>query len=225
MPSKDENKEVKVPKESTSAPSAPIVIDRIGTETILVPIVGTSPLIVHNFSAKSKQQMLDAQQGRRTPKQIRDPQAEYEAAFYRLSAERFGFPITAFKAATIGAARFYGKDVSMTALRQFLFMRGEITDADPQQLTEIFGESKMREDVVRLGGASRSADLRYRPEFREWSAVLNITYVTSSLSRQSVLSLLDAGGMGIGVGEWRPEKRGEFGTYKIDDEKKIEVLV
>jgi len=79
----------------------------------------------------------------------------------------------------------------------------------------------MREDVVRLGGVSRSADLRYRPEFPEWSTALEVTYVLSSLSRDSVLSLIDAGGLGIGVGEWRPEHRGEFGTYMIDPSREV----
>jgi hypothetical protein len=200
-----------------------IHIAQIASETLAVPIVGTMPLIVHNFSEKSKRQMLDAQQGRKSPKATRDPQAEYEAAFYR-TKDGYGFPVTAFKAATIGAARFYGKDVSMTSLRQFMFMHGHISDNDPQSLVEIAGEPRMREDVVRLGGPSRSADLRYRPEFPEWSTTLEITYVKSSLSRDSVLSLIDAGGMGIGVGEWRPEKRGEFGTYRIDPTKNVEVI-
>jgi hypothetical protein len=200
-----------------------IEISRIGTETIRVPVIGTMPLIVHNFSAKAKRQMLDAQQGRKSPKEARDPQAEYESAFYR-TKDGYGFPVTAFKAATIGAARFYGKDVKMTELRQFIFMRGDISDRDPQALVEITGEPRMREDVVRLGGPSRSADLRYRPEFPEWSTVLEVTYVQSSLSRASLLSLIDAGGMGVGVGEWRPEKRGEFGTYCIDASREVEVL-
>lgn len=205
-----------------------IVIDQIAAETLLVPIKGTAPLIVHNFSEKSKRQMLEAQQGKKSPKQVRDPQAEYEAAFYRIEREDgttgYGFPVTAFKAATIGAARFYGKAIPMTTLRQSLFMHGELTKGDPQQLVEIIGEAQMREDVVRLGGPSRSADLRYRPEFYPWTATLRVTYVTSMLARQSVLSLIDAGGMGVGVGEWRPERRGEFGTYAIDLDRGVEVL-
>jgi hypothetical protein len=205
-----------------------ITIDKIDTETLMIPIVGTSPLIVHNFSEKSKRQMLEAQQGKKSVKQIRDPEAEYEAAFYRLTredgSEGFGFPVTAFKAATIGAARFYGKSVKMTELRQFLFFRGILSPSDPQQLVEILGEPRMREDVVRLSGPSRSADLRYRPEFWPWSASLEVTYVKTSLSRDSVLSLVDAGGLGVGVGEWRPEKRGEFGTYKIDVDKGVEIV-
>ncbi len=205
-----------------------IVIDRIAAQTLRVPIRGTAPLIVHNFSEKSKRQMLEAQQGKKKMKEARDPKAEYEAAFYRIAREDdvdgYGFPVTAFKSATVGAGRFYGKSVKMTELRQFIFMRGVLTKADPQQLIEIVGEPEMREDIVRLGGMSRSADLRYRPEFREWSAVLTVTYVTSSLSQSSVLSLIDAGGLGIGVGEWRPEKRGEFGTYEINQDLETEIV-
>jgi hypothetical protein len=203
--------------------SEAIQINKIASETISVPIVGTMPLIVHNFSEKSKRQMLDAQQGRKSPKQVRDPEAEYNAAFYK-TKDGYGFPVTAFKACTVGAARFYGRDVKMVELRQFMFFHGQLSDNDPQALIEIVGTPRMREDVVRLGGPSRSADLRYRPEFPEWSATLVVTYVTSSLSRASVLSLIDAGGMGIGIGEWRPEKRGEFGTFQIDPSKDVEVV-
>jgi hypothetical protein len=209
--------------------SAPMIsIDRIAKETLLVPVIGTSPLICHNFSSKSKAQMLDAQQGRKKIKQVRDPEAEYEASFYRIVQDdgevRFGMPVVAFKAATTSAARYYDKSVSMTALRQLLFFRGVYTPGDPQQLVEIVGEPRMREDIVRLGGVSRSADLRYRAEFSEWSATLQITYVTSSISRQSVLSLVDAGGLGVGVGEWRPERRGEFGTFMVDPRVEVSIL-
>lgn len=198
--------------------TAQIHINKIDTEILLIPIVGLTPLIVNKFSAKAQRQLLDAQQGRKSPKVARDPEAEFQAALYH-TKDGYGFPVTAFKAATVGAARFYGKDVKMTELRQFLFFKGLISDNDPQALVEIEGEPTMRQDTVRLAGVNRSADLRFRPQFTEWRALLNIRYVRSSLSRDSVVSLVDAGGMGIGVGEWRPEKRGEFGTYTIDESR------
>ena len=200
---------------------AQIQIDEIATETIQVPIIGTSPLIINRFSEKAKKQMLDAMQGRKTPKQPKDPEAEYEAAFHRLKDGRPGFPAIGFKAATVAGARFYGKDVPMTALRQFLFFRGEVGE-DGQQLVPVEGEPHMREDVVTVGRGG--ADLRYRPEFLEWSANLIVTYVTSALTRDSVVSLIDAGGLGVGVGEWRAQKGGDFGGYQVDVTKDIEIL-
>ena len=211
------------------ADAAPITIDRVSVETMLIPIVGTTPLIMHNFSEKARKQMLDGMQGKKAVKQPKDPQAEYEAAFYRIADEdsdrdRYGFPVVGFKAATIGGARFYGKSISMTALKQFLFYKGIMTKADPQMLVEIHGDPEMREDVVRLSGPSRSPDLRYRPMFRDWSTTLTVTYVKSSIDKSSVLSLIEAGGMGVGVGEWRPEKSGEFGTYRIDPEREVVII-
>ena len=208
-----------------SAPSkeevAEIQISRIAAETIEVPIIGTTPLIMHRFSEKAKRQMLDNMQGRKSPKETKDPAAEFDAAFYRMEDETPGFPVLGFKMATVGGARFYGKDVSMTALRQYLFFRGEIGQ-DGMTLVRIDGEATMREDVVRVGRGG--TDLRYRPEFREWSTTLTVTYVTSALTRDSVLSLIDAGGMGVGVGEWRPEKNGDNGTYRVDPDRTVEVL-
>lgn len=206
-----------------TAPQAPVVqIQRIAAETISVPIIGTAPLIVHRWSEKAKQQMLDAQQGRKTPKQIRDPQADYESSLYRLPQDRYGFPVLGFKAATVAAARFFGKSVKMTELRQFLFMTGELSEDGRDMLVPVTGEPKMREDMVRVGMGG--TDLRYRAEFREWSARLTVTYVTTALSRDSVLSLIDAGGLGVGVGEWRPEKRGQNGTYSIDESETVDVI-
>jgi hypothetical protein len=165
--------------------------------------------------------MLDAMQGRKSPKENKDPQAEYEAAFYRFHDGGYGFPVVGFKAATVDASRFYGKDVTKVGLRQFVVLRGEV-GVDGQQLARITGEPRIREDVVRVGRGG--ADLRYRPEFPEWSTTLTVLYVTSALTRDSVLSLIDAAGMGVGVGEWRPEKNGDFGTYQIDQARGVEVV-
>lgn len=200
--------------------TAAIQLERIPAETILVPIIGTAPLIVHRFSEKAKKQMLDAMQGRKSPKQNKDPEAEYEASRYRFADGRDGFPVLAFKAATVGAGRFFG-NVTMTTLRQSLFFHGEEGQGG-DLLVPVTGTPRMREDVARV--ARGGTDLRYRAEFPAWSATLSITYVSSMLTRESVLALVDAGGMGVGVGEWRPEKSGQFGTYQVDPDRDIEVL-
>jgi hypothetical protein len=203
----------------TTAPA--IEISKIGTETLLVPILGTAPLIMHKFSEKAKRQMLDAMQGRKTPKAPKDPEAEYTAAAYRLDDGGYGFPAIAFKAATVSAARFFDKSVTMVSLRQTLFFGGEMSKVEGQMMVRIEGEPIQREDVVRVGNGG--TDLRYRPQFTEWSTTLEVTYVKSMLTRESVLSLIEAGGLGVGVGEWRPEKRGDMGTFIIDQTREVEV--
>jgi hypothetical protein len=210
----------KVAAAATEGATTAIEIHKIDAETLRVPILGTSPLIVHRFSEKAKKMMLDNMQGRKSPREIKDPEAEYQAAFYRFRDGEAGFPMIAFKAATVGGARFYS-GITMTALKQFLFFGGE-SGVDGQALARLEGEPKMREDVVRVNRGG--SDLRYRPEFPEWRTWLEVVYVKSALTKGSVISLIDAGGMGVGIGEWRPEKGGDFGRYRVDPDRDVEAI-
>lgn len=199
---------------ATATQTESIGISAVGVRTAVVPIRGTAPLLVHKFSEKARRQMLDNMQGRRKAKESKDPQAEYEAAAYRLADGGYGFPAIGFKSSIVGAARYFGKEVSMVGLRQMLFVDGEMGE-DGQKMVRILGsEPTMREDVVRVGVGG--TDLRYRPQFNDWTAVLHVKFVASALTNDSILALINAAGMGVGVGEWRPEKRGDFGTYEVD---------
>lgn len=189
---------------------------------MLVPVIGITPLIMHRWDEKAKRKMLDEMQGIKKPKEPKNPEAEYQATMYRTEDGGYGFPVVGFKAAIVSAARFYGKEVSMVRLRQCLFMQGVQSDDQKQILTPIVGIPRMREDAVTVGMKGR--DLRYRAEFLDWTAVLDITYITSMLDGNSVLSLIDAAGRGVGVGEWRPEKSGQNGTFRVDDGQQIRHL-
>jgi hypothetical protein len=208
-------------KNTPTTPTAITALDirALDTESMLVPIVGTAPAITHRFSEKARRQMLDNMQNRKSPKEPKNPQAEYEAAMYKLDDGRCGIPALAFKQAIVDASRFYGKSVSMVILRMGVFVQGVFPEAGGQALIPITGEPHMREDVTTVGMGGH--DLRYRPEFSEWSAVLPITYVSTLLTADSVLSLIQAAGMGVGVGEWRPERSGDFGTFAIDPDREI----
>ena len=48
----------------TEDPQPQIQLTGLESETLLIPIIGTSPLIIHKFSEKAKKAMLDAMQGR-----------------------------------------------------------------------------------------------------------------------------------------------------------------
>ena len=63
----------------------------------------------------------------------------------------------------------------------------------------------------------QTMDLRYRPEFPEWSATLNIEYDDDNITSDAIASLLYRAGMSVGVGDWRPERNGDFGRFEIGD--------
>lgn len=169
-------------------------------------IVGESPLIVHNWSEKSKKEMLDKQMKKATPgKAAKDPQKDYEDSLYVHPDGGYGFPSVGFKNAAVTACTSLNKAITKVAARQAFHVRGELVKID--------GEPTPREDMVRVGMGT--ADIRYRGEFRTWSATLTIEYNPLALSLEQIVNLFDHAGFGVGVGEWRPEKNGQFGRFRV----------
>lgn len=188
-----------------------IEIPPIEIKTYVLRIVGDSPLIAHAWSQKAKQEMLDKQMGKaRGKKEPKDPQRDYEGAFYRMPDGEPGFPTIAFKAAAVSAARQV-EGLTMTFLRGAFHTVGE--------LVEIEGDPQMREDMVRVGMGT--ADLRYRPEFPTWAVNLTIRLNIRSMTLEQLIHLFNQAGFSVGVGEWRPEKDGRNGMFHVDGVQEV----
>ena len=186
--------------------------ERLDIRHIDVRINGDSPLIVHAWSHKAKQMMLDKQMKKGTQaKEAKDPERDYEDSLYRLPDGSCGFPATGVKASAIRGAKALG--MTMTDSRGALQIGRDLPWTNGMQLLRINGEPHPREDMVRLSGST--ADIRYRGEFSEWSIDLPIAYNARVLSAEQIVAMLDAAGFGVGIGEWRPENSGPFGTFHV----------
>lgn len=181
-----------------------IELPALKIDTVQFMLIGDSPLIIHAWSEKAKRAMLDKQMGKATKKkENKDPEADYEACFYRFPDGRYGFPAIGVKAAMVSACRFV--DAKMTFARGAFHIDGE--------LVEIIGEPRPREDMVRVGMGT--ADIRYRPEFVEWKIPVKIKFNTAVIGVEQLANLLNSAGFGIGIGEWRPEKTGSYGMFHV----------
>ncbi len=174
----------------------------------MVTIKGMTPLIMHRFSEKAQKQIADKQAKKAVKnKPKRDPKAEFEAAYYRDADGDAAMPAINFKAAMLRVYKLSGFG-NKNEIRFGVYL--------PSEFVKIEGRSRMRTDTVRLGGMSNPADLRYRPEFKTWSAELRIDLNTDVISIEQFLSVFTNAGRMAGIGEWRPEKTsGNFGTWQI----------
>lgn len=171
-------------------------------------IVGLSPLIVHAWSKKSLQMMRDKQQKAATAqKAAKNPEEDFEGAKYKhpktgVDCVRAHF----FKNAIVSACR-YVDDLKMTVIRGALFVEGDY-------LPLKFDECVMREDTVRVGQGT--ADLRYRPEYRDWSCDVIVSYNARVVSAEQVVNLIRLAGFSVGLCEWRPERDGIYGRFDVE---------
>lgn len=187
-------------------------LERLKRAEMTIEIVGTSPVIPHKWSEKSRKLMLDKQMGKAKPKKApKDPKADAEACLYKFEDGRLGMPAVAFKAAIVGACRSF-EGVTMVQLKQCVHVIG----GGSEQLVEVKGDKHFREDTPR--NANGTCDLRHRYMIWPWSAKLKVSFVASQITPESVLALVDAAGNG-GVGDWRPSSpkshTGTFGMFEV----------
>jgi len=201
------------PKKTTAVELPPLNL-----QTLDIPIIGDSGLICHAWSKKARQQMLDKQMKKAAQgKAAKDPWQDFCETLYWLDGMpekpteedvmkgRFGFPAVAFKSAAITAVTSTGGMTKVMA-RQCFHILGEYV--------EILGPPpSMREDMVRVGMGT--ADIRHRAEFETWGAILRVQHNANVLSAEQVISLFEAGGFGVGIGDWRPEKDGVSGRFHV----------
>lgn len=195
-----------------------------------IKIVGDSPLIVHAWSEKAKKMMLDAQTKATKTKarEVRNPLDEFIHSMYWLTevpqesteeafvkalenGAKFGFPVGAIKQAANSAAYRLGWVKNQMELRGAYFLKTEY--GDMARIENSIPE--MREDMVRIGMGS--ADLRYRAEFKNWEMNMLLQYNASgNMTIEQIINCINAGGYAVGIGEWRPEKDGDFGRFHVE---------
>jgi hypothetical protein len=180
-----------------------VILERPEIIHIEIPIRGTAPLICHRWSEKAKKEILDKHMKKASKgRDAKDPERDYQESLYKLPGDKFGFPSIAFKAAMVRAGTY--ADMKMTFLRGAFHLNSEFV--------EIQGVPRMREDMVRV---SMTVDIRYRGEFPEWQAILPISYNAKAISLEQIFNLVMIAGFAVGVGEWRPERDGQFGTFEL----------
>lgn len=238
----------------TTKKSELIEIRPITEAQVSIHVQGTSPLIMHAWSAKAKRQILEKELGFTVSKarDVKNPFEDFCSSMYwltpmpeeftaktvsdALQTARFGFPVAAFKQAAIAAAfrmgwlkdkvssrgaffivpthnGYYGGDLQADFDRKALTIVPNVYKSEP--MIEIHSDTPvMREDMVRVGLGA--ADIRYRGEFRNWSADFDIRYnMNGQYSIEQIANIINAGGFACGIGEWRPEKDGQYGMFKV----------
>lgn len=207
-----------------------IEIKPIEIKKTTIRIVGDTPLIMHAWSEKAKREMLDKhmKKTKSSAREAKNPVEDFIRSMYWLtpmptemteqgfenailSGARFGFPVPAFKQAAISAAYRLGWVKDKMSLRGSFFI-----DGDENQMIEIHGDTPIiREDLVRINMGK--PDIRFRGEFRNWWANLTISYnANGQHTLEQIINIINAGGYACGVGEWRPERDGQYGMFHVE---------
>ena len=200
-----------------------VTLQPIKIKEVEITIIGKTPLIVNNFNEKSRRQILDAQMKKPKTKETRNPIEDGMRALYWLTpmpeeftkeafdkalieGARFGFPAKGIKASIVSGA-YRNKMTPDKVSLQGAFLI-------PEELIEIkYEELRIREDYVRI--ARGGTDVRFRPEFKNWSMTFKMEYNENTYSLEQLLNFINIGGFSCGLGEMRVEKGDNYGSYFV----------
>ncbi len=212
---------------ASKADATRIEIPALKIGILTLTLQGETPLVVHKFSQKAGAEILAKHMGAARQKRVAKvpvndflaslhyigkPPIAYERNGETYAQGKFGFPAGGIKSAAVGACRLVA-GINMVYARGAFHVRG----TGPENLVPIISSPpRMRMDVVRLKtGPKPVPDIRFRGEFAEWSTRVTLEYDTKAITASQLANLFNQAGFSVGLGEWRTDKGGEWGRFKV----------
>jgi hypothetical protein len=185
-------------------------------KTFTVRIEGTSPLLQHRFGEEAEGESGKAS---RNITIVRgSPREEADKVAYRSKDGHFYIPgtwIFGTLCAAGGNHKMKGSRKSARFVVPAAVRVGEIEipvrNGDGESLAKDF-EVDSRPVTI---PATKGRIMRHRPRFDCWSASFSLVVNDSILPEDFVHQLLTEAGAQQGIGDYRPEKRGPFGTFRV----------
>lgn len=180
-------------------------------KSVIIDIIGSTPLVENKFSAKAKQQIIDKQTEGSTSRSKRIRESKdfdklYEDAIHRSPEGWYGIPAPAFRNAMISACRLVGYVMTRAKLSIFILPDGFDKDDRTPLVRITKGKPSRFDSAVRL--ETGVCDIRSRPMWElGWEATVRIEFDADQLTTKDVYNLLYRAGKQIGILEGRPDSK------------------
>jgi len=192
----------------------------MATETFEITIKGTSPLLQHRFTEAAE----NAKATRRISVDSVLPRDEASKCAYINQEGQLYIPTQQPISALINVAGNHKQRGSRKSLRYVVPgavrpVEESAVLCDPDTGTPIkHFEVDSRPVTI---PATKGKIMRHRPRIEKWSATFSLKINTDMIASDDVLKLLAEAGDVVGIGDFRPEKRGPFGCFIVTGSKKI----
>ena len=179
---------------------------------IIVTIKGISPLLMNRFTEEneisvSKGSSRTAKPKKGTPREQAEPKA------YKLEDGTLYIPGTNIFAAIIQGGTFFklGKS-KVTTQKSSLIPAGVIMETVNCSFgTKEFEVDSRRVVIPSTGGAI----MAHRPRLDEWETSFTLLTDDDMFDPDFIREIVDAAGSKVGIGDYRPQRKGPFGRFVV----------
>lgn len=177
-----------------------------------VEIRGVTPLLIHRFDEGAEQ----GKANRRVVVQNRDPREEATKHAYIAKDGTFFFSSASIPGSMGNAGASHKQKGSRKSLR-FVVPAAVRMESDTVTILNGNGPAKDFEVDSRpvTIPATKGRIMRHRPRFDNWGAKFTLFVNDNLLAVETAHQLLNEAGESVGIGDFRPDKRGPFGTFRV----------
>jgi hypothetical protein len=181
-------------------------------KTYNITIEGISPLLMNRPS-----QLDIGDKSKTSKRETQTPEEIAEAKIYKDSEDRIYLPATWFQGCIVEA----GKQKKMlgkgSAKATYSKVAGSSVEINP---FEILIEDKWKVfSILAVNPTTRGKNVLHRPQFDNWKVNFEVTFDEEAIEVSVMKELFDIAGRVVGVGDWRPAKKGRFGKFQVTNWK------
>jgi len=170
-----------------------------------VTITGTSPLLMNRPSA------LIGDISKEKTQKDETPEKQAEKKLYEIDGKLYQ-PETHIKGSLVEA----GKDQKVVGKGKSTYSKivGYAVEINPFEI--IHKKQKWTPySVLAVNPSTRGRNLLHRPMLKEWELDFEVTFDEEQIPASILKEIMERAGKFVGIGDWRPAKKGRFGKFQV----------
>lgn len=182
---------------------------------ISIGITGITPLLMHRFGDDAALAATSSTRSSMSAADRGTPREQAEAFIYRSPDNVIALPSSNVLRSFVDGGKFHkvGKKQVTTNTESMMYACVAIDELDLPVIYTDDWSVDVRPVVV---PATKGRILRYRPRFDVWSLNCTVDLDTSIMTPVLLRAVIDDAGKRVGLGDYRPARKGPFGRYRVD---------
>jgi hypothetical protein len=177
-------------------------------KTYNIEIEGTSPLLMNRPS-----QLDIGEKSKTSKRETQTPIEIAEAKLYTDADGRTYIPATWFQGCLVEAGKqkkMMGKGSSKATYSK---VAGSSVEVNPFEI--LLKEKFEVFTILAVNPTTKGRNVLHRPMFKKWKIDFEVTFDEEAIEVPVMKELFDIAGRIVGVGDWRPAKKGRFGKFQV----------
>ena len=177
-------------------------------KTYKITIEGITPLLMNRPS-----QLDIGDKSKNVKRETNTPKEIAELKLYRDAEGKIYCPATWFQGCIVEA----GKQKKMlgkgSAKATYSKVCGSSVEINPFEIV-LKNDWKVF-SILAVNPTTRGKNVLHRPCFDKWKVDFEVTFEEEQIEVSVMKEIFDIAGRSVGVGDWRPAKKGRFGKFQV----------